>query len=348
MLKAPALTRVATPARAGASTRTSSQKVIYVAIASNAAIAASKFAAAILTGSSAMMAEGVHSLVDTGNELLLLLGVKRSSIAADEWHPFGYGKAMYFWAFMVALLVFALGGGISLYHGIANLKYPPALADPTWNYAVLVMAALCEGFSWRVSHRALQRQRRPGESLWQAVQRSTDATVFTVFVEDTAALTGIVIAALGIALSHITGNPRFDPAASVLIGLVLIGAAAVLARKCSRLLVGESIDRDQIVQLRQIIVTDASVESVGQLLTMQLGPDCVLLTAAVRFKRNLNLDQVELAIARLESTIRRQYPSILHLFLESGALTTISAPAAPTASMRNTRPPVKLQSPDFL
>jgi cation diffusion facilitator family transporter len=273
-----------------------------------------------------MLAEGLHSTVDSGNELLLLLGIRRSGHAADEWHPFGYGKAMYFWAFMVALLVFSLGGGISIYHGVISMKSPAALGDPTWNYVVLAVAALCEGFSWRVSQRALEHQRRPGESLWQAVQRSTDATVFTVFVEDTAALIGIAIAAIGIWLSHTFDNPYFDPGASVLIGLVLIGAALVLARKCSRLLVGESIDREQIVQVRKIISSDTAVESVGQLLTMQLGPESVLLTAAVRFQRRLNLDEVEQAIARLEYAIKVQYPSIQHLFLESGALKASSQP----------------------
>lgn len=312
---------VAEPAwRARAARMTVSHKVIYAAIASNVAIAASKFAAAAVTGSSAMLAEGLHSTVDTGNELLLLLGIKRSTLAADEWHPFGYGKAMYFWAFMVALLVFSLGGGISIYHGVVNLQVPPVLGDPTWNYVVLAVAAACEGFSWRVSQRALERRRRPGESLWQTLQRSTDATVFTVFVEDSAALIGIVIAAVGIWLSHTFDNPYFDPFASVLIGFVLIGAALVLARKCSRLLVGESIDRDQIVHVRKIISSDTAVESVGQLLTMQLGPESVLLTAAVRFQRPLNLDEVEQAIARLERAIKMQYPSIQHLFLESGAL----------------------------
>jgi cation diffusion facilitator family transporter len=310
-------------ARFGAS---GSRKVISVAIASNMAIALSKFTAAAFTGSSAMMAEGFHSLVDTGNELVLLLGVKRSMRAADDWHPFGYGKAIYFWAFIVALLVFALGGGVSAYHGIANLKSPPALGDPTWNYIVLAIAAFFEALSWRVSQRALMRRKRFDENLWKTLQRNTDPTVFTVFIEDSAALIGIAIAALGIWLSHTFDNPYFDPAASVLIGVVLIGAAIMLAMKCSRLLVGESIDREQILHLRKIIAADVAVESVSRLLTMQLGPENILLTASVRFKRQLNLDEVELAIERLEHSIKAHYPSIRHLFLESGALKTRPRP----------------------
>jgi cation diffusion facilitator family transporter len=259
-------------------------------------------------------------LVDTVNEFLLLLGVKRSGRLADEWHPFGYGKAMYFWAFMVSLLVFGLGGGVSIYHGIASLKTPPPLTNPLWNYIVLGAAAFFESISWRVSQNALNQQRRPGESLWRALLRSTDVTVFTVFVEDSAALAGIAIAASGIALSHIFNTPYFDPAASVLIGLVLIGAAIVLARKCSGLLVGESIDQDQIVKLREMMAADPAVDSMGQLRTMQLGADSVLLTAAIRFKRSLNRDEVEQAVERLESSIRLLDASIRHVYLESSAL----------------------------
>ncbi len=305
---------------ASASTMARSKNVIYAALAGNIAIAASKFVAALMTGSSAMLAEGFHSLVDTGNEFLLLLGVNRSRRSADERHPFGYGKATYFWALIVALSVFSLGGGISIYQGIVSLHHPPALADPTWNYVVLAVAAVFEGFSWRVSQRELLRLRRPDENLWTTFRRSNDASVFTVFIEDSAALIGIAIAAAGVWLSHMFDNPYFDPAASVLIGLVLIGAAVVLARECSGLLLGQSLDREQILQLRRIIATDVAVERVGQLLTMQLGTDSVLLTAAVRFHRPLNLDQVEQAIARLEAAIKARFPAIHHLYLESGAL----------------------------
>ena len=297
-----------------------SRTVILVAIASNLAIAVSKFVAAGFTGSSAMLAEALHSVVDTGNEFLLLLGAKRSVRSADEWHPFGYGKAIYFWAFMVALLVFALGGGLAIYHGIVSLINPPALTSPTWNYIVLGCAAVFEAYSWRTTQTALNMQRRPGESLWKTMLRSTDATVFTIFVEDSAALIGIAIAAMGIALSHAFQNPYYDPAASLLIGAVLIGAAVVLARKCSGLLVGESLDKEQIVKLRAILALDPAVESVGRLLTMQLGTESALLTAAIRFKRSLNLDEVENAIARLETAIKLTSPTIQHLYLESGAL----------------------------
>jgi cation diffusion facilitator family transporter len=294
--------------------------VLYVAIAGDVAIAVAKFLVAAITGSSAMLTEGVHSLVDTGNELLLLYGVRSSQRAVDEWHPFGYGKTTYVWSLIVALSVFSIGGGVSVYEGIISLTEPPVLADPTWNYIVLAVAAVFQGYSWRVSQKELDRHRRAGESLWRASQRDMDVLVFTVFVEDSAALIGIAIAALGVGFSHAFQNPYFDPAASVLIGLVLIASAGLLARKSVSLLVGASLDRDQLALLRKILAADPAVESVGHLLTMRLGPDRVLLTAAVRFQRQLNLDQVEQAIERLERAIKVPYPSILHLYLESGAL----------------------------
>ena len=294
--------------------------MLYVAIAGDVAIAVAKFLVAALTGSSAMLTEGVHSLVDTGNEFLLLYGVRRSQRVVDEWHPFGYGKTTYVWSLIVALSVFSVGGGVSVYEGITSLAGTPVLTDPTWNYVVLAVAAAFQAWSWRVSQQELNKRRRAGESLWRASQRDMDVLVFTVFVEDSAALIGIAIAALGVGLSHALRNPYFDPAASVLIGLVLIASAGLLARKSVSLLVGASLDREQLGQLRRIIVADPAVESVGHLLTMRLGPDSVLLTAAVRFQRRLNLDEVEQAIERLERAIKVAHPAILHLYLESGAL----------------------------
>jgi len=185
---------------------------------------------------------------------------------------------------------------------------------------VLGIAAIFQGWSWRVSQLELNRHRHPGESMWRASQRQMDVLVFTVLVEDTAALIGIAIAAAGIWSSHVLQNPYLDPAASILIGLVLIVSAALLARKSVGLLVGVSLDRDQLAQLRTILSDDPAVERVGHLLTMRLGPESVLLTAAVRFRRRLNLDEVEQAIDRLERAIKVPYPSILHLYLESGAL----------------------------
>ena len=303
----------------------SSLKVIYAAILANLGIAISKFVVAAITGSAAMLAEGIHSAVDTGNELLLLIGERNSAKPADAKHPFGYGKELYFWALIVALSVVSLGGGLSIYHGIEALRHPEPLQDPTWNYVVLGVSALFEGYSWNVSRKALNKVRKPGASLWQAVHASKDASVFTVFIEDSAALIGLVIAALGIALGHAFDNPYFDPAASVLIGLLLVGAAFTLARETGGLLVGESIGVEATRRLRGIFEQDPDIQSVNKLLSMQLGPDEALLTASVQFRRGMRIDEVEDAIERLEKAVMALYPSIKHIYFESGALRSAMA-----------------------
>jgi cation diffusion facilitator family transporter len=297
-----------------------STRMLYVAIACDVVIAAAKFGVAAVTGSSALLTEGVHSLVDTGNELLLLYGVRRGQRVVDEQHPFGYGRTTYVWSLIVALSVFSVGGGVSLYEGIISMTRTPVLADPTWNYLVLGVAAAFQGWSWRVSLEQLERHRQAGESLWRASQRDMDVLVYTVFVVNSAALIGIALAALGVGLSHALHKPYLDPASSLMIGLVMIAAAALLARKSVSLLVGVSLDHGQVDQLRAIISADPAVESVEHLLTMRLGPDSVLLTAKLRFRRELDLDHVEQAIDRLERAIKLPFPSIRRLYLESGAL----------------------------
>ncbi|WEF35445.1 cation diffusion facilitator family transporter [Pseudoduganella chitinolytica] len=315
---AAALAKAAPPAHDTASP--SSQKVIYAAIVANLGIATAKFIVAAITGSAAMVAEGIHSAVDTGNELLLLLGERRSARPADRRHPFGYGKSLYFWALIVALSVFSLGGGLSIYHGIAAMQSPPPLEDPLWNYVVLGAAAVFEGYSWNVSRKALNGMRKPGSSLWQTVRTSKDASVFTVFIEDSAALLGIVIAAAGIALGQYFGNPYCDPAASILIGLLLVGAAIMLARETGGLLVGETIDIDQLAALHALFDREPALEQVASLRTMQLGPDDVLLAASVQFRRGMPIDEVEQAIGRLEAAIAAEHPAIRHVYFEAAAL----------------------------
>ena len=297
-----------------------SRKVIYAAIFANLGIAAAKFIVAAITGSAAMLAEGIHSAVDTGNEFLLLVGERNSEKPPDKRHPFGYGKALYFWALLVALSVFSLGGGLSIYHGISALRHPEPLQDPMWNYIVLGVSACFEGYSWNVSRKALNKRRKAGASLWQTVHASKDASVFTVFIEDTAALIGLAIAAIGITLGHVFDSPYFDPAASVLIGVLLVGAAFALARETGALLVGEGIGTDATRRVCELLRADPSIEDVGKLLSMQLGPDEVLLTAAVRFNRGMRIDEVEAAIERLEKAVAAAYPAIRHIYFESGAL----------------------------
>jgi cation diffusion facilitator family transporter len=296
------------------------RKVIYAAVAANLGIAAAKFIVAAITGSAAMLAEGIHSAVDTGNEVLLLIGERNSEKPPDKRHPFGYGKALYFWALLVALSVFSLGGGLSIYHGVQALRHPEPLEDPLWNYVVLAVSACFEGYSWNVSRRELNKRRKPGTSLWRTVHTSKDASVFTVFIEDTAALLGLAFAAVGITLGHVFDKPYFDPAASVMIGLLLVGAAFALARETGALLVGEGIGTEATRRVCEILRADPSIQEVGQLLSMQLGPDEVLLTAAVQFNRGMRIDEVEAAIERLEKAVAAAYPAIRHIYFESGAL----------------------------
>jgi cation diffusion facilitator family transporter len=297
-----------------------SRKVIYAAVCANLGIAAAKFIVAAITGSAAMLAEGIHSAVDTGNEVLLLIGERNSAKPPDKRHPFGYGKALYFWALLVALSVFSLGGGLSLYHGVQALRHPEPLEDPMWNYVVLAVSACFEGYSWNVSRRELNKRRKPGTSLWRTVHTSKDASVFTVFIEDTAALLGLAIAAVGITLGFVFDSPYFDPAASVMIGLLLVGAAFALARETGALLVGEGIGTEATRRVCEILRADPSIQNVGNLLSMQLGPDEVLLTAAVQFNRGMRIDEVEAAIERLEKAVAAAYPAIRHIYFESGAL----------------------------
>ncbi|MEM8513365.1 cation diffusion facilitator family transporter [Massilia sp. MP_M2] len=300
--------------------RQGSQKVIYAAIVANLGIAVAKFIVAGITGSAAMVAEGIHSAVDTGNEFLLLLGERRSARAPDRKHPFGYGKSLYFWALIVALSVFSLGGGLSIYHGIDALQNPPPLEDPMWSYVVLGVAALFEGYSWNLSRKELNTSRKPGTTLWQAVRASKDASVFTIFIEDSAALLGLAIAAAGIALGHYLNNPYIDPIASILIGLLLIGAAFMLARETGALLVGEAIDQDELAALKTLFLREPALDSVASLRTMQLGPEEVLLAASVQFRRGLSIDKVEAAIGRIEAAVAAEHPVIRQIYFDASAL----------------------------
>ncbi len=298
----------------------SSLKVIYTAIAANLAIAISKLVAALYTGSSAMLAEAFHSAADTGNELLLLLGIKRSQRPPDPDHPFGHGKELYFWSLLVAIFIFGVGGGFSFFEGVSRLFRPRPVSNPGWNYTVLIMAAAFEGYSWYIARRALESQKKRGETLWRVIRRSKDPSVFTVFLEDSAALIGIALAFLGIFLGQMLHNPYLDPIASTLIGVLLGAVALVLATESGALLVGESADPDQIRRVREIISSEPSVEAVGDLLTMQLGVDQVLLAATIKFRPDLSVSELESSIDRIERRIRQEEPTIKRIFIEAESL----------------------------
>ncbi len=298
---------------------------VYGAAAANGIIAITKFVAAGFTGSSAMAAEGIHSVVDTGNQLLILFGIKRSKTPADERHPFGYGKELYFWSLIVAMLLFGIGGGMSMYEGIRHFRHPSELGDPTWNYWVLGIALVVESVAWWLALKELLKSQ--GErSLWQALRESKDPAVFIVLGEDTAAMLGLIVAFFGVYLGHRFDNPAFDGIASIIIGFILAAVAVFLAYESKGLLIGESADLKVVRGIQEIGMQDEAVAEVAPPLTMYLAPREVLLTLEVDFKNNLSAEEVEQAIDRLEKRIREQYPQVKRIFIEAESLKRKSDP----------------------
>jgi cation diffusion facilitator family transporter len=297
----------------------SSRKVVYAAMAANAGIAATKFFAGAMTGSSAMISEAIHSVVDTGNQALLLLGLHRSRKPADELHPFGHGKELYFWSLVVAIMLFGVGGGMAMYEGITHLIHPHALEDARWAYAVLGIAFVFEASSFGIALRE-QQHRRGKRSLLSSVHLSKDPSVFTVLFEDAAALSGIVIAFLGIYLGHRYDNPYFDGAASVAIGLILAVVALMLAYESRDLLVGEAAGPSVVRSITEIAQSDDAVAAVRAPLTMHLAPREVLLNLEVEFEPGIGGEAQVTAVARLEERIRSKHPEVTRIFIEARPL----------------------------
>jgi cation diffusion facilitator family transporter len=303
-----------------------SSSVLYAAIAGNLAIAVTKFIAAAFTGSSAMISEGVHSLVDTGNGLLLLYGIRRSRRLPDDAHPFGSGKELYFWTLIVAILVFAIGGGVSIYGGLQGLLHPHPLRDIAWNYGVLAVAAIFEGVTWTIAQREFRKTQ--GSLGWRAaMSASKDPTTFTVLVEDTAAMVGLAIAFVGIALANALEMPRLDAVAAILIGVILATVGLVLAYKCKGLLIGESVDPKTLESIRAIVEADPAVARLMRVLTMHFGPSDVLLTMEIQFQPVLSAAAVAAAIERLDQAIRRRHSEVRLIFLETQSIAASRAVA---------------------
>ncbi|MFQ5773878.1 MAG: cation diffusion facilitator family transporter [Kiloniellaceae bacterium] len=294
----------------------SSKKAVLAAFAGNALIAATKFVAAAFTGSSAMFSEAVHSAVDTGNQLLLLYGMKRAARPADPMHPFGYGREIYFWAFVVAILIFATGAGVSIYEGVVKLRHPEPLTNAYVNYGVIGLALVFELGSWAVAYRAFRARKGPHD-YFTAIRISKDPTLFTVLMEDSAAVLGLLIALAGIALAEATGTPALDGVASILIGLVLAAVAAFLAYETKGLLIGEAADAALIAGVRRIVAQETGVGGINEILTMHMGPRDVLLNLSVDFRRGLSSDQVEEAISALERRLKSAHPEITRVFIEA-------------------------------
>ena len=291
--------------------------VIWSAVAADLGIAAAKFVAAALTGSSAMLSEAIHSTVDTANSLLLLLGLRLSRRPADDAHPFGHGHEIYFWSLLVAVLIFGLGGGLSVYDGVERLLRPRPLDSPVANYWVLGISGVFALYSYIVSFVAFRRTLEPGESMVNAVRASKDPTVFTVMLEDAAALAGLVLAFGGVWLGHHFGNVYCDGSASVAIGVLLAAVAAWLVYECRGLLVGEAADKSLVRDVRRLVSADPDVVAARPPLTLQLAPREVIVALQVAFRRDLTVEQLEAAVDRLESAIRGAHPHVTRIFVEA-------------------------------
>lgn len=297
----------------------SSKFVIYAALTGNLLIAATKFAASAVTGSSAMLSEAIHSLVDTGNQGLLLWGMRRSRRPADTTHPFGYGMELYFWTFVVAILIFGLGAGVSFFEGLHKLNAPAPIRHPAVNYVVLLVAMIFEGTAWSIAFKAFNRQ-RGSRSLLHAIRRSKDPAVFTVLFEDSAAMAGLILALAGVALSQYSGEVVFDAAASMGIGLILACTAALLALESKGLLIGEAASPSVIRKIRSIIRRNTDVLSINEMLTMHFGPRDILLTLSLDFVDGISAGHVEEVISQLEQKIKSQCPEITRVFIEAQSI----------------------------
>jgi len=290
---------------------------IYGAIGANVAIAVTKFVVAGVTGSSAMLSEGIHSAVDTFNGILLLVGLRLSKRPATPEHPFGHGKELYFWSLIVAVLIFGLGGGISFYEGVMHIRHPEPMSDPTWNYIVLGAAFVFEGVSFVIALREFRRASR-GQPFWQALHRSKDPTTYTVLAEDSAALVGLGVAGLGIYLSHRLNMPELDGVASVVIGLLLAGVAVLLIRESRGLLIGEGIRPETARDIREIAKAQPGVRDATHVLSMYIGAQEVLVTLDLDFDAGTGTDQAAAIIATIQREVRARYPAIRRIFIEAG------------------------------
>jgi len=298
-----------------------SNKAIYGAIIANTAIAISKFIAAFFTGSSSMLSEGIHSLVDTGNGALLLYGIRKSRKPADDEHPFGYGNEVYFWSFIVAVMIFALGGGIALYEGIEHVLHPREIKHVVWNYIVLVSAIVFEGTSLRIALKEFSKT-RGNKSFFKELIDTKDSSTAAIVIEDTAALMGLSIALLSVFLGHVTGIIYFDGIGSILIGLLLISVSLFFAVECKSLLIGEGLMEKDVLKIKQVLAEDSHVIAYKKPLSLYFGPKEVLVNLDVNFKDGLTSDEIEITVDRIERKIKDNIPSVNRIFIEAETIKT--------------------------
>lgn len=295
-----------------------SLKVVLAALVGNGLIAVTKFAAAAFTGSSAMLSEGVHSVADTGNQLLLLYGMRAARRPPDDLFPFGHGKEIYFWSFVVAILIFAVGAGVSTYEGIRSMLDPHPVRHAYVNYVVLGLSMIFEGAAWTMAFREFGRARgRLG--FVEAVRRGKDPTLFVVLFEDSAAMLGLAVAFLGIWLGELTGIVYFDGIASILIGVILGATAVWLAVETKGLLIGERAALPVVEGIRGIARDQRQVEHVNEVLTMHMGPDFVLANLSVEFADVATSDDIERAVTEIDAKVKAAFPDVKRVFIEAEA-----------------------------
>ncbi|MGE0450315.1 MAG: cation diffusion facilitator family transporter [Vicinamibacterales bacterium] len=307
----------------------SNHAVVYAALAANLAIAVTKFIAAATSGSSAMLTEGVHSLVDTMNGGLLLIGLKVSQRPPDREHPFGYGKELYFYTVLVAMLIFGAGGGISIYEGILHVRHPTEPTSLRTNFIVIGVAAAFESAAWIMALKGLLKAKAPNSTIWRTIRTSKDPTTFAVLFEDSAALLGLIAAAAGLFLADRLEMPVLDGAASIVIGLLLCTAALLLLRESKGLLVGESAGQAVVDGIRRAVTADPDIRQVGRLMTMHMGPDEILVNVDLEFDDHLSAGDIARAVDRVENRIREAEPAVRQIFIEVESLKQAAGQGAP-------------------
>lgn len=290
-----------------------SKSAVTAAIVGNLLIAATKFTVAALTGSSALLSEGIHSVVDTGNGLLMLYGLHRSAQPPDEAHPMGYGRELYFWSLVVAVSIFAVGGGISVYEGIVHIRHPVEIRNVNWSYGVVGASMLFEGISWLYGWRVFRRYKR-GRGVFTAIHASKDPSVFMVLLEDSAALVGLVFALAGIHMGHTFSNPVFDGGASILIGILLAAVALFLGAETRGLLIGEAVDPKTRAEICRIVAGTAHVDRVVNLVTIHVGPHDIMLAVEAAFTPDIDYPTLHATTRAIDENVRARFPDIKHVF----------------------------------
>ena len=291
------------------------RKSIYSALAANLLIAVTKFIAGTFTNSSSMISEGIHSTVDTTNQLLLLYGIKRSKKAPDESHPFGYGKELYFWSFVVSILIFGLGGALSVYQGIHHIIEPEVMKDPFWNYIVLILSLIFEGTSLIISVREFNKTRN-GVRWWDAIIKSKDPSSFLVVFEDGAAVAGLTVVMILMGISHAYGIPELDGVASIIVGLILVFVSLILARESRSLLMGEGIAPETRKKITLLAEEDDAVVKTKNILSTYQSPEEIVLVLIIDFKDHLDTEEITEAVQRIRNTVKTAFPLIRYVIIQ--------------------------------